>query len=102
MKFNCGPTRAEREHLKEANALANRIKLFSEGEIVFAWRPIRISPNRCVWLEKIKRTLRGYRLADNVYGPDEKGSTYEPAKLAASESLRWSSAELVWVYEELS
>jgi hypothetical protein len=47
MKFNCGPTAAER-YERWHNAR-------KEWHRWFAWRPVRIGPNECIWLETLDR-----------------------------------------------
>lgn len=50
MRINCGPTRAERQVRRE-----HRLTHWHNW---FAWRPIRIGPRHCVWLETIQRKGR--------------------------------------------
>lgn len=47
MKLNCGPTREE-------NAVMWR-GYISKWHPWFAWRPIRVGPRDCRWLETIER-----------------------------------------------
>ena len=50
MRFNCGPTLAER--------LTSREKRLSDWHGWFAWHPVRIENNRCAWLELVMRKGR--------------------------------------------
>lgn len=50
MRIACGPTLAERAVLRK--------KRLGQWHRWFAWRPIRISPTQCVWLEFIQRKMR--------------------------------------------
>ena len=43
MKFDCGPTRKEREKVKE------------RWHKWFAWCPVRLGERECVWLETVER-----------------------------------------------
>lgn len=55
MRFNCGPTRAERAE--------QRIAAKSKWHRWFAWRPVRAANGQCVWLE--------WCLRKGTYTPDE-------------------------------
>lgn len=54
MKFKCGLTEEE-ENSKRAEAEANWLKILKEGQVWFAWFPVRIKKGDCRWLEKVKR-----------------------------------------------
>lgn len=71
MKINCGPTKEIKEKLKKEAKLAWVNKVTSEGEVVFAWLPIRLGENDCRWLERVKRTLIGYI---DVWGEEMMGT----------------------------
>lgn len=43
MKFNCGPSRAEKHDAKE------------KWHKWFAWRPVRVASGDCRWLETLER-----------------------------------------------
>lgn len=45
MKFNCGPSFAERHNRKQ------------QWHKWFAWRPIRLNENDCRWLEYVERKI---------------------------------------------
>lgn len=47
MKWNCGPTRAERWAAK------------CEWHPWFAWFPVRVSSRDCRWLEVVERRMTG-------------------------------------------
>lgn len=65
MKLNCGPTLKTRKRLRE-QAAKDRIKTLVEtGEIVFAFLPVRIEENHCMWLEKVRRKLIGYKTVND-------------------------------------
>ena len=56
MKFNCGPTAAERYDAAQAE-----LALLSEWHPWFAWAPVRVSSGDCRWLEWIERKANTYR-----------------------------------------
>lgn len=43
MRFNCGRSAVERQKAKE------------QWHLWFAWRPVRIAPGDCRWLERVQR-----------------------------------------------
>jgi len=47
MKLNCGLTRKEKKKLEE------------EWHDWFAWRPIRVGSDECLWFETVERRLLG-------------------------------------------
>lgn len=50
MRLYCGPTRTEKAVAKE--------RRLEQWHPWFAWRPIRIAPTECVWMEWIERKGR--------------------------------------------
>lgn len=102
MKLNCGPTRQERRQIRKKELVAYYTKLFEEGETVFAFLPVRIGPNRCVWLEKVHRKAVSYTVGSSgPYGPNEAGSKYESIKGAAEWLAAFSYKQIQYVYTEL-
>lgn len=60
MKLNCGPSIADRLHA--------RWKRIQQWHTWFAWRPVRLTDNRCVWLERVLRRYEpGYEIGYWVY-----------------------------------
>lgn len=57
MKFNCGPSQAERERRERQAELAER-RAQRSWHRWFAWRPIRIAEGDCRWLEYVERRDR--------------------------------------------
>lgn len=60
MKLNCGPTQATKKQRAEDILREWATRIVDEGEVVFAWFPIRLGDNDCRWLEKVKRNVIGY------------------------------------------
>lgn len=54
MKFNCGPTKAEKRMLKAAKKAA-AFKAKQKWHKKFLWWPKRIGPRDCRWLETIEQ-----------------------------------------------
>jgi hypothetical protein len=55
MKFNCGPTRAEKRAAKQ------------EWHNWFAWFPVRVGDRDCRWFETVKRKGHYYALYCDEY-----------------------------------
>ena len=83
MKFNCGPTQAEKKQkfIEEFNS--RKKKFFEDPEVIrvqkwhkwFAWKPVRIQvnvngekSNKCIWLEWVERRIEiSSRDAENAW-----------------------------------
>jgi len=56
MKFNCGPTVGQRIE----KFLNNRKEKLSKWHKYFAWYPVRVSNNTCIWLGYVERKAKYY------------------------------------------
>lgn len=50
MKINCGPDKKEWERRRRLKRIEE-----SKWHRVFAWRPVRLGPDDCRWLEFVER-----------------------------------------------
>jgi hypothetical protein len=57
VKFNCGPTPAERWEIKRKKQ-EERDRYLAKWHPIFAWFPTRVGSNDCRWLETIERRIR--------------------------------------------
>lgn len=55
MRFNCGPTKKEREQARHDRMVKYAKSIFNNGEVVFALLPKRLTNGQCAWLEKVRR-----------------------------------------------
>lgn len=55
MRFNCGPTKEEKERRLRKLMEDRGEMLYKEGESWFAWRPVRLDNDECAWLERVHR-----------------------------------------------
>lgn len=76
MKFNCGPTRAERMKKKKHTALKQKLK-DEQWHKWFAWYPVRIDKNDCRWLETVERIFIGVEVSYTYTGHADGPTGYE-------------------------
>ena len=73
MKFNCGPTKAEKRDSKlkaSYDKNAKRVMSLTEWHRVFAWWPVRTIDNVCCWLEYVERSYQNAYVGkyyDSIY-----------------------------------
>jgi hypothetical protein len=97
MKFNCGPSLRERK-LAANEARRQRVfKIIDEGDTIFAWLPKRTSSGTCVWLERVKRTLAGYR-----YGSQYRYDLAGRSRTEIHWALTINGGIPIWEYSALT
>jgi len=71
MKFNCGPTQAERRQQARDR--------FCVWHRWFAWFPVRVGSGDCRWLETVERCAGGVHSAGLIFEFTPYNFTYRPA-----------------------